>query len=86
MTRRQGKEIPSSKTSLADLIRQAARESGLSVYQLAIEADVDQSTLNKFVNHERLNLRLDVAERLCRVLEIRFVRRKRTDSKSHDGS
>ena len=32
--------------SLADHIRQAARESGLSVYRLATDEGVDHSTLN----------------------------------------
>jgi plasmid maintenance system antidote protein VapI len=74
--------IPTEKPrNLADHIRQAARESGLSVYRLALEAGVDQSTLNKFLNGERDNLTLEIADRLFRVLGIRVVRRKRTAAK-----
>lgn len=61
--------------SLADLIREAARDSGLSVYRLAKEAEVDQSTLNKFLTGGRDNLTLEVADRLFRVLGLRVVRR-----------
>ncbi len=59
--------------SLADHIRQAARESGLSVYRLAKDADVDQSTLNKFLTGSRDNLTLEIADRLFRVLGLRVV-------------
>ena len=52
--------------SLADHLRRAATESGLSVYRIARETSVDQSTLNKFVTGARSNLRLDVADRLFR--------------------
>ena len=49
MTRHEAKTPPTTP-SLADHIREAARESGLSVYRLAKEAEVDQSTLNKFLD------------------------------------
>jgi transcriptional regulator with XRE-family HTH domain len=68
------------RASLADQLRDAARDSGLSVYRLAIEAGVDQSTLNKFLNGDRENLRLDVADRLFRVLGLRVVRRNRPET------
>ena len=77
MARREARKTECDETSLADLIRQAARESGLSIYQLAIEGEVDQSTLNKFLNGTRPNIRLDVADRLFQVLGIGIVRRKR---------
>jgi plasmid maintenance system antidote protein VapI len=64
-------------TSLADLLREAARDSGLSVYRLAKEAEVDQSTLNKFLNGGRDNLTLGVADRLFRVLGLRVTRTRR---------
>ena len=59
--------------SLADILRQAAQRSGLSVYQIAKEAGVDQSTLNKFLNGDRDNLRLDVADRLFKFFRLRVV-------------
>jgi transcriptional regulator with XRE-family HTH domain len=81
MTRPDAKIPAEDPTSLADHLREAARESGLSVHRLAIEAGVDQSTLNKFLAGDRANLRLDVADRLFRVLGLWVVRRKRPGSK-----
>jgi hypothetical protein len=76
MTRRDSKS-PEDTTSLADHLRAAARDSGLSVYALAHQARVDQSTLNKFLNGDRPNLRLDVADRLFRLLGLRVTRDRR---------
>ena len=59
------------RMSLAQHLRLAIRRSGLSVNQIAKASGVDQSTLNKFVNGDRNNLRLDVADRLVRFLGIR---------------
>jgi plasmid maintenance system antidote protein VapI len=67
----------STEVSLEDLIREAARESGLSVYRIAKDAQVDQPTLHKFLNGSRGNLRLDVAGRLFRVLGLKVVRNRR---------
>ena len=58
---------------LAAAIRDAAGQSGLSVYRIAKDAGVDQSTLNKFLNGDRDNLRLDVADRLFRFFGLRVV-------------
>jgi transcriptional regulator with XRE-family HTH domain len=68
-------------TSLAAILRQSAQRSGLSVYQIAKESGVDQSTLNKFLNGDRENLRLDVADRLFRFFGLRVtsVARSRID-------
>ena len=57
---------PRRVISLADQIRTAAADSGLSVYRIAKETGVDQSTLNKFLTGARDNLRQDVADRLFR--------------------
>jgi hypothetical protein len=62
--------------SLADHIRKAASDSGLSVYRIAKDAGVDQSLLNKFLTGSRLNLRLDIADRLFRFLGLRVVPRR----------
>ena len=64
--------------SLAGRIRKAAQESGQSVYRLAQLADVDQSTLNKFLGGTRENLRLDMADRLCRTLGLHLVSKKKS--------
>jgi transcriptional regulator with XRE-family HTH domain len=55
-------------------LRETARRSGLSVYQIAKKAGVDQSTLNKFLNGDRDNLRLDVADRLFKFFGLRVTR------------
>jgi transcriptional regulator with XRE-family HTH domain len=52
--------------SLTEHIRNAAAASSLSVYRIAKETGVDQSTLNKFLSGRRDNIRLDVADRLFR--------------------
>src|SRR5262245_32756333 len=62
--------------SLADHIRKAADESGLSVYRIANDAQVDQSLLNKFMTGSRPNLRLDIADRLFRFLGLRVVSKR----------
>ena len=67
--------------TLAEHIRNAAAASGLSVYRIAKEARVDQSTLNKFLSGRRANIRLDVADRLFRFF-FQAPRRKLTPS--HD--
>jgi ribosome-binding protein aMBF1 (putative translation factor) len=77
MTRPDANPPAENSSSLADHIRNAARESGLSVYRLSREARVDQSTLNKFLTGTRNNLTLDVADRLFRVLGLRVVRSRR---------
>jgi transcriptional regulator with XRE-family HTH domain len=59
--------------SLAAILRTAAQRSGLSVYEIAKESGVDQSTLNKFLKGDRANLRLDVADRLLKFLRLRVV-------------
>ena len=64
---------PDSSLTLADHIRQAYEASDLSVYQIAKQSQVDQSTLNKFLNGERENLRLDVADRVFRYLGLKVV-------------
>ena len=67
------KKQRSKASSLATLLRQAANDSGLSVYRIAKDASVDQSTLNKFLRGQRDNLRLDVADRLFDYFKIRVV-------------
>ena len=60
--------------SLAATLRDTIRRSGLSVYQIAKESGVDQSTLNKFLNGARDNLRLDVADRLFKFFGLQVTR------------
>lgn len=74
---------PRRVLSLAEHIRDAAKASGLSVYRIAKDTGVDQSTLNKFLNGSRDNLRLDVADRLFRYL-FKTPRRKVKPGTPHD--
>jgi transcriptional regulator with XRE-family HTH domain len=67
--------------SLADHIRCAAEESGLSVYRIARETGLDQSALNRFLNGTRDNVRLDVADRLFQFLGLRVLPRRRKEHK-----
>lgn len=64
-------------SGLAAILRDVAERSGLSVYQIAKESGVDQSTLNKFINGDRDNLRLDVADRLFKYFGLRVVSQPR---------
>ena len=64
-------------SDLAAILRDATCRSGLSVYQIAKESGVDQSTLNKFINGDRDNLRLDVADRLFKYFGLRVVSQPR---------
>ena len=82
MTRPEAKIPDENSSSLADQIREAARDSGFSVYRLAKDAQVDQSTLNKFLTGGRDNLTLEVADRLFRVLGLRVTRQTRRPSKA----
>lgn len=69
-------------SGLAAILRDTAERSGLSVYQIAKESGVDQSTLNKFLNGERENLRLDVADRLFSYFGLRVTSSRRRKGKS----
>ena len=66
MKKQERRAPPRRGLTLTDQIRQAATASGLSVYRIAKETGVDQSTLNKFLSGKRVNIRLDVADRLFR--------------------
>lgn len=69
MPKRTSGEAP----GLAAILRNSARSSGLSVYEIAKESGVDQSTLNKFLKGQRANLRLDIADRLLTFFQLRVV-------------
>jgi plasmid maintenance system antidote protein VapI len=63
---------------LAARIRRAIRESDLTPYRIATDADVDRAIMTRFVNGER-GLTLTTASRICEVLglELRPARRTR---------
>lgn len=68
-------------SGLAAILRDTAQRSGLSVYQIARDSGVDQSTLNKFMNGDRDNLRLDVADRLFKYFGLRVTSDRRGQRK-----
>lgn len=68
-------EAPTRKrVTLAETLRTAARESGLSVKEIARRAKLDQSALNRFLNRTRANIRLDVLESLMVLLNLEVRR------------
>ncbi|QEG36164.1 hypothetical protein Pr1d_34730 [Bythopirellula goksoeyrii] len=67
--------------SLAEPLRSSVSASALSVNRIAKLSNVDQSTLNKFMNGIRANLRLDVADRLFRRLGLRVLHKKQVPQK-----
>lgn len=40
-------------------------ESGVTSYRIAKNSSVDQGTIDRFVNGERANIRIDTVDRLC---------------------
>ena len=66
-------DVRSDAVSLADCIRTAADESGLSVYQIAKETGISQAALNRHLNGTRENIRLDVADRLFSFFGLRVI-------------
>lgn len=76
MNKPKSRGSPRRILSLANHLRMAAKASKLSVYRIAQETGVDQSTLNKFLTGTRDNLRLDVADRLFRFFFVPPKRRK----------
>jgi len=58
---------------LADQLRRAIRESGLSPYRVATDAGVDRAVLSRFLRGER-GLNLDTASRICELLGLMLQR------------
>jgi ribosome-binding protein aMBF1 (putative translation factor) len=52
---------------LAASIRRAIRRTGMTGYKLAQESGVSQATISRFMRNQ-IDLKLEVASRLCRVL------------------
>lgn len=55
------------KKSLADQLRRAVKESGITVYELSRRSEVHRSQLSRFLRGQR-DLGLTMADKLCRVL------------------
>ena len=58
---------------LADVLREAAQASDLSISEIAKRAGIDQSGLNRFMNGTRRNIRIDVADHLINILGLAVV-------------
>ena len=56
------------RTSFANQLRRAIKQSDESIYQIAKETGIAEPVLYRFHNGLRENLRLDVAEKLARYL------------------
>ena len=59
--------VRKEEASVADLLRTAVKESGLTSYRIAKDAGIAQIVLDRFVHGER-DLRLETAAKVARVL------------------
>jgi transcriptional regulator with XRE-family HTH domain len=57
-------ELPNK---LAATLKRAIRRSGMTGYRLSQESGVSQATISRFMRNQ-IDLKLEVASRLCRVL------------------
>lgn len=71
------KSKPKAEPTLAAVILDAIRDSGVSVYAVAKGAEVSQPLVHRFVSGER-GLTLDTADKLCRFLGLKLVHEKKT--------
>jgi len=79
--RRVGEEFPpappshhAAPGSLSEVLREAIRGSGKSVYQIAKAANVSQIVVSRFLSRER-DIRMETADRLAEVLELGVSKR-----------
>lgn len=69
--------MPKKKTdTLADQLRAAIEESGLTAYRIGIETGLPAPTISRFLNNER-DLTLGTADRIAAYLGLRLVRAER---------
>ena len=64
------------RKSLADELRAAIDDSGLTQYRIAKDTGISQPVINRFVNRER-EVSLETADKLLRYLGIELRRGKR---------
>jgi len=67
-----------SKTkTMPDVIRDAIRRDGRTIYRLALDCGVNQGVLGRFMRRER-DMNLRTADKVCRALglELRAMKRK----------
>jgi hypothetical protein len=58
--------------SLSETLRQAIRESGKSMYEIAKESGVSQTVLSRFVFRER-DIRMATADKLAEVIALKLT-------------
>jgi len=63
------------ETDLAAQLRQAIRNSGLTLYRIGVEADVDSGVLSRFFTNER-SITLTTASRIADYLGLEFRKRR----------
>jgi len=59
--------------SLADQLRKAVTDSGLSVYRIAKDSGVSQAVLQRFIAGDRDNIRIDTADKLAKYFKMRLT-------------
>jgi len=69
--------MPKKKTdTLADQLRAAIEDSGLTAYRIGIETGLPAPTISRFIKSER-DLTLETASRIAAYLGLRLVRAER---------
>lgn len=66
------------RNQLADTLRRAIRESGLTAYRLGLDAGVRPEVISRFMDGTRSDIRISTAGKLAEVLglELRATTRK----------
>lgn len=65
--------------TLADVIRKAIEDSGLSVYAVAKRSGVSQPVVHRFASGER-DMTLETADKVCRFLGLKLVQEKSAET------
>jgi len=63
------------RRTMANQLKKAIRDSGMSINAIAIETEIPQPVLNRFVNSER-DLTLTTADKLLRYFNLELTSRK----------
>lgn len=61
-----------NRAKVSEQLREAIRESGLSMLEVGRQAELDKATLSRFLSGER-GLRLESVDTLCALLKLRLV-------------
>jgi len=64
-------------TTLADQIRDAINQSDWSISSIAAAAGIPQPVLYRFATGDRVNVRMDTAEKLVALFQMRLTKAKR---------